>query len=70
MLFCGCTLKPGEPVDTAQLQAHYKHTLEAVFFWEVLRRQQPGSSATTLALSEVRIQLQDAICQLFPEVIP
>jgi len=74
-LSCGCEVAPGQPVSKQTLKKHYRHTVEAILFWELLHRKknivdkkpEPGPLAKGLELSEARMQLLDAIRELFPE---
>ena len=67
-LSCGCEIKPGIPITAGTLQAHYKHTIEAILFWELMHRQgdTPLNDAR-LKLSQARIDLVEAIDELYPE---
>lgn len=68
-LSCGCEIKGGMAVPKAMIQAHYKHTIEALLFWEIMVR--PGEDRVSEArhkLSQARIDLVDAIEELYPEV--
>lgn len=67
-LACGCEFRGGMPVTKALVQAHYKHTFEALLFWELMRRpgEDPASGAR-LKLSQARIDLLEAIDELYPE---
>ena len=65
---CGCEIKGGMAVTKAMIQAHYKHTFEALLFWEIMVR--PGEdrvSEARLKLSQARIDLLEAIDELYPE---
>lgn len=66
-LACGCEFRGGMAVDTELLKAHLKHTMEAIFFWEMIMRPGRDPMATT-KLSQARIDLIDAIEELYPEV--
>lgn len=66
-LSCGCEFKGGMLVDEELLKAHYKHTMEALIFWEMIRRPSRDPLAT-LPLAEARMKLLDAIEELYPEV--
>ena len=64
-LSCGCEIKGGMPVTQEMLKAHYKHTFEALLFWELI--MQPGRDPlATIKLSEARINLMNAIDELYP----
>jgi len=70
-LACGCEVQGGAPVSREIIKAHYKHTLEALIFWElILRRGFSGEPKRqdTIKLAEARIALLDAIKELYPEV--
>jgi len=61
-------MRGGMVVDDEMVQAHLKHTMEALFFWELLRR--PGddpASEARLKLSQARIAAIEAIEELYPE---
>lgn len=67
-LVCGCEIKGGMAVSSEMAQAHLKHTMEALFFWEIMRR--PGGGLTSEArqkLSLARIAVIDAIEEVYPE---
>lgn len=69
-LTCGCNFNPWMLVSREVLQAHYKHTVEALLFWELIRPQ--GETALEegrLTLLQARINLVDAINELYPEAI-
>lgn len=66
-LSCGCELFGGAPVSPETLKAHYKHTFETVLFWELLCRPfNPSNTDSKLKLSQARIDLINAIDELFP----
>lgn len=70
-LSCGCEFKGGMPITPKMLEAHYKHTFEALFFWEMIR--QPGRDPfAIIRLSQARIDFINAIDELYPglEVYP
>ena len=64
---CGCEVRPGEPIPYETIRAHYKHTMEALLFWELIRRKGTDLSDDRLKLSEARIALMEAIDKIFPE---
>jgi len=65
-LSCGCEFRGGMPVNTELLKAHYKHTMEAILFWELIMK--PGRDPmATVKLSQARIDLLKAIDELYPE---
>lgn len=65
-LSCGCDFSGGMPVTPELLKEHYKHTRESLFLWELIRR--PGrDSLATLKFSQARIELMNAIDELYPE---
>ena len=66
-LSCGCEFRGGMPVNTEILKTHLKHTMEAVFFWELIIRP-GGNPGRKERLSLARIELIDAIEELYPEV--
>lgn len=66
-LACGCNVQPGEPFTHETLRAHYKHTMEALFFWELLRRPGVPQDDRNLKLSQARIDCLEAIDALYPE---
>ena len=63
-LACGCEIKPGVPLGEKELKAHYKHTLEAMVFWELMRREGIPQEHN---LSLARIAFFDALDALYPE---
>ncbi len=65
-LSCGCNFSGGMPVTDELLKEHYKHTMEAMFFWEMIRK--PGRDPlATLRLSKARMELLNAIDELYPQ---
>ncbi len=62
-LSCGCEIRGGMPVSPETLKEHYKHTLEALMFWELLMK--PSSDPTArynidspnMKLSQARIEI-------------
>ena len=65
-LSCGCEFRGGRAITPELLRAHMKHTMEAIFFWEMIMR--PGRDPlATLKLSQARIDLINAIEELYPE---
>lgn len=66
-LACGCEIKPGAPMDLGVLRTHYKHTIEAILFWELMRRKDVVQDERHLKLSKARIDLIEAIDVLYPE---
>ncbi|GAJ15149.1 unnamed protein product [marine sediment metagenome] len=67
-LACGCEIRGGEPVSLDTIRAHYKHTFEALLFWELLRRPEKPDHELKMKLSQARIDLIEAIDKLYPEV--
>ena len=66
-LSCGCQFRGGMPVGTELLKVHLKHTIEVILFWELIMR--PGRDPmATAKLSQARIDLINAIEELYPEV--
>jgi len=67
-LSCGCEIERGQPVPPELLKTHYKHTLDAIIFWDLIcRLQTPVDSEKALKLSQAGIDLTKAIDELFPE---
>lgn len=65
-LSCGCEVRGGMLVSPDMLKDHYKHTFEALLFWELIMR--PGRDPiATSKLSQARIDLINAIDELYPE---
>lgn len=64
---CGCEIRGGAPVSIETLRAHYKHTLESILFWELLRRPDQRRSEDGMKLSQIRIELIETIDKLYPE---
>lgn len=67
---CGCELKGGMPLSNEMAQAHLKHTIGALLYWELMRR--PGEDEASWAsskqkLMDTRIALIDTIVDLYPE---
>ena len=67
-LACGCEMRGGMGVSNEMAQAHLKHTMEALFIWEIMRRpgDDPASDAR-LKLVQARIAVIEAIEDLYPE---
>lgn len=67
-LACGCEFRGGMAVTPAMVKAHYKHTFEALLFWELMHRssEDPVNEAR-VKLSQARIDLLEAIDKLYPE---
>lgn len=66
-LSCGCEIRLGDPIDFEVLKAHYKHTMEAIFFWEILRRPATPQGDDHLKLCQAKLDLLAAIDKLYPE---
>ena len=66
-LACGCAIKPGVPLTEKELKAHYKHTLEAMVFWELMRREGNPQDNRNIKLSQARVDFIDALDALYPE---
>ena len=65
-LSCGCELRGGMPVTPDLLKVHLKHTMESVLYFELIMR--PGRDPfATHRLSKARIELIEAIEELYPE---
>ena len=65
-LSCGCELRPGLAVTPEMLQSHLVHTMEALVFWELIRRPSRDPMAT-LPMAERRIKVIEEIERLYPE---
>jgi len=66
-LACGCAVKPGVPLGKKELKAHYKHTLEAMLFWEFMRRESTPQDDRNHNLALARIAFIEALEALYPE---
>ncbi|GAH48818.1 unnamed protein product [marine sediment metagenome] len=66
-LACGCEIKFGVPVTLEMLRVHYKHTMEAILFWELMHRAASPQDERHFKLSQARIDLLEAIDALYPE---
>jgi len=67
-LACGCEIKGGMAVSNEMAQAHFKHTQEALFFWDLMVR--PGADPLSEAKQkfvQARIVVTEAIEELYPE---
>lgn len=64
---CGCQIVPGGAVPLEVVKEHYKHTIEVMLFWELLRRPDTPPSDANIDLGCLRIQYQEAIEKLYPE---
>jgi len=62
-------MKPGVPLTLEKIQAHYKHTFEALMFWELMRRENTPQDDRNLKLSRARIDCLEAIDALYPEAM-
>jgi hypothetical protein len=65
-LSCGCNFQAGVPISQEMLKEHYKHTLEALLFWELIIDKGKPQGKANIELSEARIALIDAIDTLYP----
>lgn len=65
-LSCGCNFQAGAPISQETLKEHYKHTLEAIIFWELIIDKGKPQGEANLKLSEARIDLINAIDTLYP----
>ncbi|MCK9598682.1 MAG: hypothetical protein M0R06_06550 [Sphaerochaeta sp.] len=68
-LICGCKIEAGLPVSNRQLREHYRHTLQVLMFWELLKRPDSSTLAKT-RLSAARSELFFAIDTLYPDINP
>ena len=66
-LCCGCEMVAGAPVSLETIKAHYKHTFEVLLFWELMHRRGRTPNENKLKLSQARIDLIEAIDELYPE---
>lgn len=66
---CGCEVSAGAPIPYETIKEHYKHTMEAVLFWELIFRKEHDLSDNRFKLSEARINLLNVIAAMFPEVL-
>ena len=67
-LACGCTVKPGVPLTDEEVKAHYRHTFEAMMYWELVRREGVAQDDRHLKLSQARAAWLEALEALYPEV--
>lgn len=67
-LACGCAIAPGLPVSQETLKLHYKHTFEALFFWELLVRLNTPQDDRHIRLSQARAEWSEALEALYPEL--
>lgn len=67
LLSCGCEVRAGESIDLETIKEHYKHTIEAILFWELIFRKGKDLSEGCLKLFQARIDLIEAIDEMFPE---
>lgn len=65
---CGCEVKAGEPVSIETIRNHYKHTMEAIFFWELIFRRGADLASVKLKLNQLRVDLLNTIEEIFPEL--
>ncbi len=65
---CGCEVSAGEAIPYETIRKHYKHTIEALVFWELILRKGGELPELRLKLSQARIDLLNCIEEMFPEV--
>lgn len=63
---CGCDITAGAPISQELVKKHYKHTISALLFWELIHQKGQPQTDANLALSEARITLIDKIDALYP----
>lgn len=68
-LDCGCSVAPGLPLSPEMVKAHYKHTFEAMIFWELMRRDGTPQDDRNLKLSQARVDFFEALDALYPEAV-
>lgn len=72
-LSCGCELRGGMEVSLEMLKEHYKHTFEALMFWELLMKpslspeERYKIDGPNMKLSQARIDILEAIDKLYPD---
>lgn len=68
-LCCGCEIHPGGPIDQRTLKEHYKHTIEVLLFWELMRQKQESEVwlEGKARLSQARIDILRIIDTLYPQ---
>ncbi len=71
-LSCGCEFRGGMSVSPEMLKEHYKHTFEALLFWEMLMKpsgneERYNVGSPNMRLSQARIDIISAIDELYPE---
>ena len=69
-LSCGCEMRGGMAVPQEMVKEHYKHTLEVMVFWEMMRRESPPEDEfdNQIRLSQARIEYFEALEIKFPEL--
>lgn len=67
-LSCGCEVEAGEPIPYETIRAHFKHTMEALIFWELIFRKGTDLVDARVKLSQARIDFLDTVEEMFPEV--
>ncbi len=65
---CGCEVNRGEPIAYEVIKKHYEHTMQVIFFWELIFREGEDLTDQRGKLSKLRIDLLNAIEEMFPEV--
>lgn len=66
-LACGCEIKPGVPLGAKELKTHYKHTIESMFFWQLMRRENTVQDERHIKLSQAVADFIEALDALYPE---
>ncbi len=71
-LSCGCEFRGGMSVSPEMLKEHYKHTIETLLFWEMIKKPTGNEErykidSPNMRLSQARIDFISAIDELYPE---
>ena len=67
MMSGACSLMDGHPATPEELQAHRRHTLEAMIAWELIRTTE--GAVRGLELIELRVKYETELDKTFPESV-
>ncbi len=67
-LECGCSMSPGQPIDTETLARHFGHTFAAMMMWELMRKVDSMTVNREIDLSTCRIAYIEALRARFPQI--
>ena len=67
-IFCGCDIGPGKLFTPEMLVAHYAHTLQTMFVWDLAVGDIPQDDPRRVRVMELRCQYQKALEERFPQL--